>query len=258
MARSLENKVALVTGASSGIGRAAALLFAREGAKVILANRRSEDGDETARMVRKAGGEALFVKTDVAERADIEALIRKAVDTYGRLDCAFNNAGIEGESANTIECTEENFDEIIRINLKGVWLCMKYEIQQMLKQGGGVIVNNASIVGMIALPTYPAYCASKGGVIQLTRTAAVEYARSGIRVNAVCPGGVSTAMTDRIFAAWGIPEPQKQAEMIDRLVPMNRMGVPEEIAQAVAWMCSDAASYVTGHTMVVDGGFVAQ
>jgi NAD(P)-dependent dehydrogenase (short-subunit alcohol dehydrogenase family) len=258
MADQFHGKVALVTGGSSGIGRAAAIAFAKRGAAVVIGNRREDEGEDTVDMVRKAGGDAIFVRTDVAKSSDVEALIAKAVATFGRLDYACNNAGIEGVLAETTECTEENWDRVIDINLKGTWLCMKYEIAQMRKGGGGAIVNNASIAGMIGLPTAPAYCASKGGVVMLTRTAALEYARSNIRVNVVCPGGVNTPMQDRIQLRFNDGDPQKIGQLIDRLVPMNRWGTSEEIAEVIVWLCSDAASYVTGHAMVVDGGFTAQ
>jgi NAD(P)-dependent dehydrogenase (short-subunit alcohol dehydrogenase family) len=245
-AKLLDGKVALVTGAGSGIGRATALTFAREGAKVVVADIIAEGGEETVRMVKAAGGEALFVKTDVSKAAEVEALITKVVQTYGRLDCAFNNAGIEGVFVSTAECSEENWDRTLAINLKGVWLCMKYEIPQMLKQGGGAIVNTASVAGLVGFAGLPAYVASKHGVAGLTKTAALEYAKAGIRVNAVCPGGISTPMTERLFKA------------VAALEPVGRMGKPEEIAEAVVWLCSDAASFVTGHAMAVDGGMVAQ
>lgn len=258
MAGQLKGKIALVTGASSGIGRATALTLARAGAKVVVGSRRTREGEETARLIRQAGDESIFLKTDVSKSVEVAALISKAVETYGRLDCAFNNAGIAGQIARTGECTEENWDETIATNLKGVWLCMKYEILQMLKQGGGTIVNNASVAGVVGFPGLPAYSASKGGIVQLTRTAALEYARSGIRINVVCPGGIRTPMGEGVVELITGGDPQVEAQLFDRLVPMNRWGSPEEIAEAVVWLCSDGASFVTGHTMLVDGGFVAQ
>jgi NAD(P)-dependent dehydrogenase (short-subunit alcohol dehydrogenase family) len=253
MAELLKGKVALVTGGGSGIGRASALAFAREGAKVVVADVVVEGGEETVGMIKKAGGEALFVKADVSKAAEVEAMVNKAVETYGRLDCAYNNAGIEGAVAQTVECSEENWDRTLNINLKGVWLCLKYEIPQMLKQGGGAIVNTASVAGLVGFAGLPAYVASKHGVAGLTKTAALEYAKSGIRVNAVCPGAIRTPMTERLFRA----QPQ-MAESATAMEPVGRMGTPEEIAEAVAWLCSDAASFVTGHAMAVDGGMVAQ
>jgi NAD(P)-dependent dehydrogenase (short-subunit alcohol dehydrogenase family) len=253
MTKQFGGKVALVTGGSSGIGRAAASAFAGEGANVVVADVLVEGGEETVRMIKEAGGEAIFVKTDVSKATEVEALIKKAVETYGRLDCAINNAGVEGTMAPTADCTEENWDCTININLKGVWLCMKYEIPQMLKQGGGAIVNMASVAGLVGLQGLPAYCASKGGVVQLTRTAALEYARAGIRVNAVCPGVIRTPLVDRLIAA----QPEME-EALTAMEPVGRTGKPEEVAEAVVWLCSDAASFVTGHAMVVDGGFAAQ
>ncbi len=253
MALRLEDKVALVTGGGSGIGRATALVFAREGAKVVVADVLTEGGEETVQRIKEAGGKAIFVKTDVSKAAEVVALVDSAVSTYGRLDYAFNNAGIEGNMAPTADCTEENWDRVIDINLKGVWLCMKYEIPEMLKRGGGAIVNTASVAGLIGFQGSPAYCASKGGVIQLTKVAALEYATRGIRVNAVCPGIIRTPMVER--ATGGKPELEVQFTALE---PVGRMGAPEEVAEAVVWLCSDAASFVTGHPMVVDGGFVAQ
>jgi len=253
MAGLLEGKVALVTGGASGIGRATALAFAREGAKVVIADVAVEDGEETVRMIEESGGKAIFVETDVSQSDQVEALINKAVETYGRLDCVFNNAGIEGEQALTPDYTEENWDRVININLKGVWLGMKYEIPQMLKQGGGAIVNMSSVAGLVGFPSSPAYVASKHGILGLTKTAALEYATEGIRVNAVCPGVIRTPMVER--ATGGDPEVEAQFAAME---PVGRMGKPEEVAEAVVWLCSDAASFVTGHSMVVDGGLVAR
>jgi NAD(P)-dependent dehydrogenase (short-subunit alcohol dehydrogenase family) len=253
MPGTLQGKVALITGGSSGIGRATAVAFARAGARVVLGNRRVAEGEETVRLVKDQGGKATLFKTDVTKVAEVEALVSAAVETYGRLDCAFNNAGTAGIMAQTAECTEENWDTIINLNLKGVWLCMKYEILQMLKQGGGAIVNNASVAGMVGLRGGPAYSASKGGVIQLTRTAALEYAKKGIRVNAVCPGYVLTPMTEGHLKR----NPEFEAQ-IKKHQPLGRLGTAEEVAEAVVWLCSDAASFITGHPLFIDGGSVAQ
>jgi NAD(P)-dependent dehydrogenase (short-subunit alcohol dehydrogenase family) len=246
----LTGKVALVTGGSSGIGRGTALVFAREKARMVIADILVDEGLETVRLVKEAGGEAIFVKCDVSRAAEVKVLVDKVVETYGRLDCAFNNAGVEGTMSTTADCTEDNWDRIISVNLRGVWLCLKYEIPQMLKQGGGVIVNTASVGGLVGLQGLSAYCASKGGVVQLTRTAALEYARSNIRINAVCPGGIRTGMSKRLGKQPPMGDPQPS--------PMRRWGKPEEVGETVAWLCSDAASFVTGHMMVLDGGFVAQ
>ncbi len=253
MAGQLDGKVALITGAGSGIGRASALVFAREGAKVAVADIVVEGGEETVRMVKEAGGEAFFIKVDVSNAAEVEAMVNTVVDTYGRIDCAYNNAGIEGRLASTDEYPEDVFDKVIDINLTGVWLCMKYELPHMLKQGGGAIVNTASGAGLIGVAGMSAYVASKHGVVGLTKTAALEYAKSGIRVNSVCPGLIQTPMVERITA----DQPQL-GEALVAAEPVGRTGKPEEIAESVVWMCSDAASFVTGHAMSVDGGYVAQ
>jgi NAD(P)-dependent dehydrogenase (short-subunit alcohol dehydrogenase family) len=245
--------VALVTGAGSGIGRAAALAFVREGAKVVVADVATEGGNETVGRIEQAGGQGLFVKADVSAAASVEDMVRTAVEQFGGLDCAFNNAGIEGEQAPTDECTEQNWDRVLSVNLKGVWLCMKYEIAYMRAHGGGAIVNAASVAGLVGFPNIPAYNASKGGVVQLTRTAALEYATDGIRVNAVCPGVIRTPMVERFLGG----SPEAEAQFI-AMEPVGRMGTPEEIAEAVVWLCSDGASFVTGVPLPVDGGLVAQ
>ncbi|OPY65930.1 MAG: 2,5-dichloro-2,5-cyclohexadiene-1,4-diol dehydrogenase [Syntrophorhabdus sp. PtaU1.Bin050] len=244
----LKNKVVLVTGGTSGIGRASALLFAREGARVVIADVVAEEAQNTTQMIREEGGDAIFVKTDVSKAAEVEALVRKTVETYGRLDCAFNNAGI-GHVGTIIDCTEEEWDRVMAINLKGVWLCMKYEIIHMAEHGGGAIVNTSSTAGIVAHPRRAIYTVSKHGVIGLTKAAALQYAKAGIRVNAVCPGPIRTALTE---SSW-ISDPQAEARAISE-VPMDRAGTPEEVAEAAVWLCSDAASYVTGLAMVVDGG----
>ncbi|HEV2380045.1 MAG TPA: SDR family oxidoreductase [Terriglobia bacterium] len=253
MSGGLAGKVVLVTGGGSGIGRAAALAFGRREARVVVASRRVPEGEETAREVRQAGSEAIFVATDVTRASEVEALVDRVAATWGRIDCAFNNAGITGEMARTADCTEENWDRTISVNLTGVWYAMKHEIRQMLKQGGGAIVNNASAAGLVGMRGGPAYSASKGGVIQLTRTAALEYAKSGIRVNAVCPGFIETPMTGAHTAANPDLEP-----WIRKIQPMGRLGTAEEVGEAVVWLCSDASSFVTGHALSIDGGMAAQ
>ena len=252
MSGMFEGKVALVTGAGGGIGRATALAFAREGARVVASDVDGAGGDETARLVADAGGTAVHVACDVTRSGEVEALVGAAVDAFGRLDCAHNNAGIEGTYARTADCDEEDFDRTCAVNLKGVYLCLKSEIAHMLGAGGGAIVNTASVAGVEGAKNLPAYVASKHGVMGLTRTAALEYATRGIRVNAVCPGPIRTRMLEAIMEE----NPRMEPAMI-AAVPMRRLGAPEEIAEAVVWLCSDRASYVTGQGLVVDGGFTA-
>jgi len=257
MAGQLDTRVALVTGGGSGIGRASAVVFAREGARVVVTDVDEDGGRETVRMIEAAGGTARFVRADISQAAEVAALVEQTVSTYGRLDCALNNAGIQGDIKQTAECSQENWDRIIATNLTGVWLCMKHEIPHMLNQGGGAIVNTSSNFGLVGSNGMPAYSASKHGVLGLTKTAALEYAKSGIRVNAVCPGPVQTPLVDKVLAAQ--PELGDQIiKAIEAREPVGRMGQPEEIAEAVVWLCSDAASFVTGTAMSVDGGFVTQ
>ena len=257
MPKLLEGKIALVTGGTSGIGRATAGIFAREGAKVVVADVLEEGGEETARMIEDAGGEAAFVRCDVTDPGSVEALVKRVVELHGRLDCAFNNAGIEGvPNARVADNEVENFDRVIGVNLKGVFLCMKYEIPVMLEQGGGAIVNTGSSAGISAEAGMAVYSASKGGVLQITKAAAVEYARSGIRINAVCPGGVDTPMVERI-AGQSVAGFREQFMLPPRM-SRGKIGAPREIGEAVAWLASDQASFITGHCMSVDGGLTAQ
>jgi NAD(P)-dependent dehydrogenase (short-subunit alcohol dehydrogenase family) len=248
----MTGKVALVTGGSSGIGRATALRFAREGARVVVTARRSDEGEQTAHLIHESGGEAMFVKTDISQAAEVQALIATCLATYGRLDYACNNAGIEGTSVRTIDYREEDWEMVIDINLKGTWLCMKYEIPPMIAQGGGAIVNMASVAGLIGFPGLGPYVATKHGIIGLTKTVAMEHAQDHIRVNAVCPGLIDTPMADRFT---GGPSSETE-QFILSLKPMRRRGTPAEVAEAVVWLCSGAASFVTGHSMAVDGGLL--
>lgn len=252
MSLSTHTPVALVTGGSSGIGRATALAWASAGARVAIAARRIRECEEVVARIKKAGGESLFVQTDVSKAGEVEALLRKTVVAFGRLDWACNNAGIEGTRGSIIECTEDEWDRVIDVNLKGVWLCMKHEIAQMLKQGGGAIVNISSANAFIGSAAFAPYAASKHGVIGLTKSAAKGYAKDGIRVNAICPGSIDTPMIARIDGGPTAPDSWR----ISR-TPIGRIGTPEEIAEAVVWLCSEKASYVTGHSLTADGGLMA-
>lgn len=250
----LEGKSALITGGGGGIGRATALAFAREGARLAIADFNEQAAQETVAQVNAAGGQAMTLTGDVTDSATVQAMIRAVVAAYGRVDCAFNNAGIAGFQVDaggkrTHEWADESFDRMIGVNLKGVWLCMKHELPQMMAQGGGTIVNTGSIAGLIGLPTSSAYVAAKHGVLGLTKTAALEYAGDNIRVNAVCPGYIETNMTADTMRRRG-------AEIMAK-VPFNRMGKPEEIAEMVVWLSSDRASYVSGACYNVDGGYMA-
>lgn len=253
MAGSLEGKAILVTGGGSGIGRATSLLLAKQGARVMIADYVPEGAQKTVAMIKEAGGTANCLAADVSVTKQVEMMVAKTVETYGRIDGAFNNAGIEGKMAGTIDTSEENFDRTIAINLKGVWLCMKYEIPQMLKQGGGVIVNTASIAGLVGFEGLPAYNASKHGVVGLTKTAALEFAQKNIRVNCVCPGVIQTPMVARLMDGGGMNENDMRAGE-----PVGRFGQPHEIGEGVVWLLSDASSFVTGHSMVIDGGWIAR
>jgi NAD(P)-dependent dehydrogenase (short-subunit alcohol dehydrogenase family) len=247
-------KVAIVTGGSAGIGRATAVAFAREGAKVVVASRRVAEGEETVHLIRQAGSDGLFIKTDVAQAADVRTMVEKTVATYGRLDYAFNNAGVvEPKPGPLVEQTEEAFDQIVNVNVKGVWLSMKYEIPEMLKHGGGAIVNMSSVAGMVGFPGVGIYVASKHAVIGLTKTAALEYSKSGVRVNAVNPAAIETDMLAHVTGG----NAEAMAQM-GAMHPIGRIGKPEEVADAVIWLCSDKASFVTGHSLLVDGGLTAQ
>lgn len=252
MDKIFEGKVAVVTGGCYGIGRATAVAFAERGAKVIIADWLEDIEQITLKQIKAVGGQGIFINCDVSKSDDVRMRMEKAIATYGSLDYAFNNAGIEGATAYTHDCPDENWDKTINVNLKGIWLCMKHEIAYMLKQGKGAIVNCASVAGLIGFPGLPAYVASKHGVIGLTKTAALENARQNIRINAVCPGVIHTDMIDRITGK--DKEVEKQFISME---PIGRMGEPKEVAEAVMWLCSDAASFVTGHSMPVDGGWMA-
>ncbi|MBM3947736.1 MAG: SDR family oxidoreductase [SAR202 cluster bacterium] len=249
----LQDKVALITGGNKGLGRATALAMAREGAKVVVSARGEEAGHETVEAIRKKGGEAVFVRCDVTRPQEIEALVRATVETYGRLDCAFNNAGFEGSRFRIADLPVEVWDEVMDVNLKGVWLSMKYELPQMVKQGGGVIVNMSSNAGVVGSSFYAAYAASKWAVIGLTKAAALEYAKDGIRINAVCPAGTTTEMLNRIVAASPLSR-----EAINARRPIGREGTPEEVAEPVVWLCSARSSYVNGSALLLDGAAVAR
>ena len=248
-----DQKVAIITGGSSGIGRATAVALAKDGVKVTIAARRATEGEETVQLVKEAGSEGIFVRTDVTKEDDVKSLVEKTVKVYGRLDYAFNNAGIEEMMTPFVEQTSDTFDQIMNVNVKGIWLSMKHEIPEMIRSGGGAIVNNSSVAGVMGFPQMPIYIASKHAVLGLTKSAALEYSKSGIRINAVAPGGVETDMAKRVV------EDNKQfLETVKSMHPIGRIAEPEEIANAVAWLLSDKASFVLGHTLLIDGGMVSR
>lgn len=249
----MDRKVAIVTGGNSGIGRATAIALAREGAKVTVAARRASEGEETVRLVKEAGSDAIFVKTDVAIENDVRSLVEKTVETYGRLDYAVNNAGIGEKMTPLVEQTSEKFDQIMNTNVRGVWLSMKYEIPMIIKNGGGAIVNTSSGAGLVGFPQMPVYIASKHAVLGLTKSAALEYAKSGIRINAIAPGGVETDMLMQT-----VGDDHQFLETFRSMHPIGRIGRPEEIANTIVWLLSDKASFVLGHTLLVDGGIVSR
>lgn len=251
-----DNKVVVVTGGGSGIGQATALQFASEGASVVIGNRNESKGQETVKQISDAGGTASFIRTDVSQEADVKNLINHAVSEYGGLHFAFNNAGTEGDTATIVEDTEKNFNRVFNVNVKGLWLSMKYEIEYMLKNGGGAIVNTASIAGLIGFPQHGMYTASKHAVLGLTKSAALEYGAKGIRINAVSPGSIKSEMLDR-FAGDTQEQRQKTMEYLKSLHPIGRIGEPKEIAGAVLWLCSEEASFMLGQSITVDGGFTA-
>ncbi len=248
----LESKVALVTGGTSGIGKATAIAMGEAGAKVVVSGRRKQEGEDTANLIRQAGAECLFVRSDVSSEADVRALVQKTIATYGKLDCAFNNAGIQGSINPLHEQSVEEFDKLMAINVQGLFLSMKYEIQQMLTQGSGAIVNNSSVGGLVGIIGSSPYIASKHAVMGLTRAAALDYAKQGIRINAVNPGSIATEGMDRFVDEMGVT-----TDDIAAMSPMGRLGQPEEIAVMVVFLCSDAASYITGQSLVIDGGYTA-
>jgi len=253
MAGLLESKVALVTGAASGIGKAAAIAFARKGAKVAIVDANAKGAEETAALLNANGGNAIGLACDVRAESQVESMVAQVVRRYGRLDCAFNNAGVGPTRKRLAELTMEEWNGVIAINLTGLWLCMKYELRQMLTQGSGAIVNTSSAAGIVGVPRAGEYAASKHGVVGITKTAALEYAKKGIRANCICPGSTLTAMSEAEFA----PEPLRRG-LHEAVHPLGRIGTAQEIAEAAVWLCSDEASFVTGLVMPVDGGLTAQ
>jgi NAD(P)-dependent dehydrogenase (short-subunit alcohol dehydrogenase family) len=249
----LSGKVAIVTGGTSGIGRATAIAYAQQGAKVVVTGRRTVEGEETVKIIKNAGGDSFLMQADVTQESDVKAMIDKTIEVFGRLDIAFNNAGAYGENSSLSDQSNAEYDRIMDVNVKGVWLSMKYQIAQMIKQGSGAIVNSASILGVVAMPTVPLYTASKYAVVGLTKAAALQYAKLGIRINAVGPGAIATDMFETATGG----QDDAKAYMAG-LHPMGRVGQPAEVANAVLWLSSDSASFVTGEVLMVDGGFIAQ
>lgn len=253
----VEGKIALVTGAAAGIGRATALKFASEGARVVVSDLDRTGGEETAHLITSSGGEAVFIKADVSKSADVDALFANSLSTFGRLDCACNNAGIEGHVVPLADQSEADFDRVLAVNAKGVFLCMRAEIPLMLEGGGGTIVNLSSVAGLIGFPGLSPYVASKHAVNGLTKNAALEYGKSGIRVNSVCPGGIDTRMLDSL-AEQASGGTLTTSQMMDPLHPIGRIGTCDEVAELIVWLCSSRSGFVTGAIVPVDGGFVAQ
>lgn len=253
----VDGLVALVTGSGAGIGRATAVKFAEEGAKVVVSDVNAGGGEETVSVIGRAGGEATFLPCDISRPNDVEALVRGTVARYGKLDCACNNAGIEGRIVPFAEQTIDTFDRVISVNLRGTFLCLKAEISEMAKTGGGAIVNLASVAGLVGFPGLSPYVASKHAVNGLTKNAALEYGKQGIRVNSVCPGGIDTRMLDSL-AEQATGGTQTTREMMNPYHPIGRIGEPKEVAELIVWLCSPRASFVTGANIPVDGGFVAQ
>lgn len=253
MMMNFSGKVVIVTGGTSGIGRATAIAYAQQGAKVVITSRRVREGEETVKTIKDAGGEAFFIPTDIVQESDVKAMVDKTIEVFGHLDIAFNNAGSYGENPSLSDQLDSEYERIMDVNVKGVWLSMKYEIAQMLSQGSGAIVNTSSILGMVAMPSVPLYTASKYAVEGLTKAAALQYAKSGIRINAVGPGAIETAMFEKATDG----QDEAKAYMAG-LHPMGRVGKPSEVSNAVLWLSSDQASFVTGETLIVDGGYIAQ
>jgi len=249
--KAMKGKVVIVTGAGSGIGRAASLLFAEKGARVAAVDLDPAGAAETVKQIEARKGEAILIQADVSKTDQVQAMVRRAVEAFGRLDCAFNNAGVEGGLFPLDQYREETWERTIAVNLTGVWLCMKYEIPEMLRTGGGAIVNAASAAGVIGVPNHYAYVASKHGVVGITKSAALEFGARGIRVNCVCPGIIDTPMTERFI-------PEGARPLFEQGHALKRFGTAREVAECVVWLCSDAASFVTGHAMLVDGGITAQ